>query len=98
MPLSFRNLGVQPSDPVHEWPTEAVQTALERGDLRDWQRLTAEIAESPWGTTARHVEEILSHSWPYGVAEAMELVIKRARERRAVANGTSSSQRDDPPH
>lgn len=83
MPLSFRNLNVRPSDPVDQWPTEAVQTALERGDLADWQRLTAEIRKAPWGTTARQVEEVLTHSRPYGVADAMEHVIERARTRQA---------------
>lgn len=84
MSLSFRNLNVSPSDPVDQWPTEAVQTTLERGDLGDWQRLTAQIRKAPWGTTARQVEEILTHSRPYGVAEAMEHVITRARARRAA--------------
>lgn len=84
MSLSFRNLNVSPSDPVDQWPTEAVQTALERGDLGDWQRLTTEIRKAPWGTTARQVEEILTHSRPYGVADAMEQVLARARARRAA--------------
>ena len=45
----------------------------------------------PWGRTARQVEEVLTHSRPYGVADLMETVISRARakveleERRAVA-------------
>jgi ribosome-binding protein aMBF1 (putative translation factor) len=39
----------------------------------------------PWGKTARQVEEVLSHSRPYGVAEAMETALSRARE-RAEAN------------
>ncbi len=43
MPLAFRNLTIQPSDPVDTWPTEAVQTALERGDLEQWRRLAFEI-------------------------------------------------------
>lgn len=81
MPLSFRNLTTDVSDPVTEWPTEAVQAALERGDLHDWHRLVAVIGRNPWGRTARQVEEVLSHSRPYGVAEAMETVIARARER-----------------
>lgn len=84
MSLSFRNLDVSPSDPVAQWPTEAVQAALERGDLGDWQRLTAVIREAPWGTTARQVEEVLTHSRPYGVAEAMEQVLTRARARRVA--------------
>jgi len=91
MPLAFRNVTANPSDPVADWPTEAVQAALERGDLEQWRRLTAEIKHHPWGRTARQVEEVLSHSRPYGVAELMESVIGRARaraedeERRTVA-------------
>jgi len=83
--LAFRNLTISPQAPVSQWPTEAVQTALERGDLADWHRVAAEIEASPWGTTARQVEEVLSHSRPYGVAEAMETVLSRARK-RAEAN------------
>jgi hypothetical protein len=91
MAVAFRNLTTDPSDPVSDWPTEAVQAALERGDLADWHRLAVEIEREPWGRTARQVEEVLSHSRPYGVAEAMETVIARARvraerrEREAVA-------------
>jgi DNA-binding transcriptional regulator YiaG len=91
MPLTFRNLTIDPSEPVANWPTEAVLAALERGDLADWHRLAAEIARQPWGRTARTVEEVLGFSRPYGVAEAMEAVVARARgraerrEREAVA-------------
>lgn len=85
MTLSFRNLTVEPSDPVCDWPTEAVQAALERGDLEHWQRLTAAIRQDPWGRTARQVEEVLTHSRPYGVAELMERVITRARDRAVAA-------------
>jgi ribosome-binding protein aMBF1 (putative translation factor) len=81
MTLAFRNLRISPRAPVSQWPSEAVQIVLERGDLADWHRLAAEIQASPWGTTARQVEEVLSHSRPYGVAEAMEAVVCRARER-----------------
>lgn len=81
MPLGFRNLTITPADPVTDWPTEAVQAALERGDLSDWQRLVAEIRRAPWGTTARQVEEVLTHSRPYGVAELMEAAVIRARRR-----------------
>jgi len=81
MALEFRNLTITPDAPVSEWPTEAVQAALERGDLADWHRIVAEIGASPWGRTARQVEEVLSHSRPYGVAEAIETVLSRARKR-----------------
>ena len=82
--LAFRNLTIAPDAPVSEWPTEAVQAALERGDLADWHRLVTEIRADPWGNTARQVEEVLSHSRPYGVAEAMETVLSRARDRAAA--------------
>lgn len=81
MALAFRNLTTTPDAPVSQWPTEAVQTALERGDLADWHRIASEVQADPWGRTARQVEEVLSHSRPYGVAEAMETILSRARER-----------------
>ena len=81
MALAFRNLTVTPDAPVPEWPTEGVQAALERGDLADWHRIVAEIRAHPWGKTARQVEEVLTHSRPYGVSEAMETVLSRARQR-----------------
>jgi|ERR1700722_15670291 DNA-binding transcriptional regulator YiaG len=81
MTLAFRNLTITPDTPVSLWPTEAVQTALERGDLADWHRIAAEVQADPWGKSARGVEEVLSHSRPYGVADAMETVLSRARER-----------------
>jgi DNA-binding transcriptional regulator YiaG len=78
--LAFRNLTITPEAPVSTWPTEAVQTALERGDLSDWHRIVAAIRDDPWGKTARQIEEVLSHSRPYGVTEAMETALSRARE------------------
>lgn len=91
MPLVFRNLAITPDAPVVSWPTEAVQIALERGDLDDWRRIVREIEREPWGWTARQVEEVLSHSRPYGVAELMESVLAEVRsvaeerERQEVA-------------
>lgn len=79
MALRFRNLTISPDAPVSAWPTEAVQTALERGDLDDWRRIAAEVRRDPWGRTARQVEEVLSHSRPYGIAELMEHVLDRSR-------------------
>jgi DNA-binding transcriptional regulator YiaG len=80
MALAFRNLTIMPDAAVAQWPTEAVQTAIERGDLADWHRIVVEIRADPWGRTARQVEEVLSHSRPYGIAEAMETALSRARE------------------
>lgn len=46
MSLAFRNVNVSPEDSVEIWSTEAVLTALERGGLGHWRRLTA----APLGT------------------------------------------------
>ena len=89
--LAFRNVDASPEDPVSQWPLEAIQTALERGGLSDWRRLADAIRAAPWGPVARRVEEVLTYSRPYGVAEALERAISRARkaaeesERDAVA-------------
>lgn len=89
--LAFRNVDASPDDPVDEWPVEAIQTALERGSLTYWRRLAKAIQAQPWGPVARRVEEVLTYSRPYGVANVMERVIADAREateadeRRAVA-------------
>jgi hypothetical protein len=89
----FRNVDASPEDPVSEWPLEAIQTALERGGLSHWRRLAEAVRAQPWGPVARQIEEVLTYSRPYGVAELMERVIADARddtaagERAAVAAG-----------
>ncbi len=90
--VRFRHVTTNPDDPVSTWPTEAVHAALERGDLDDWGRLTAEIGREPWGRTARQVEEVLSFDRPYGVAELMDEVIARARARAAVSERLEVAQ------
>jgi len=91
MPLAFRNVDARPEDSVGTWPTEAVRAALERGELGDWRRLVDQFRTDPWGRTARQIEEVLSHSRPYGVAELIEATLYQARrdaeaaERSAVA-------------
>jgi DNA-binding transcriptional regulator YiaG len=79
MTLQFRNLTVTPDAPVSTWPTEAIATALGRGDLDDWRRIVAELKADPWGRTARQVEEVLRHTRPYGVAALFETVLSHTR-------------------
>lgn len=80
MSLAFRNVDAAVSDPVDSWPQEALQAALERGDITHWRRIAAEIRARPWGRVARAVEEILSYSRPYGVAGLMDRAIAAARQ------------------
>lgn len=79
MTLTFRNLNISPDAPVAQWPAEALQTALERGELADWRRIAAEVRRRPWGQTAVRLEEVLSHSRPYGISDAMDRVLTDAR-------------------
>jgi DNA-binding transcriptional regulator YiaG len=89
--LAFRNVDTSADDPVASWPVEAIQTALERGGLSHWRQLVGAVRAQPWGPVTRSIEEVLTHSRPYGVANAMERAISRARldaeesERNSVA-------------
>lgn len=91
MTVAFRNVSSRPTDPVESWSTEAVQAAVERGDLTEWRLLVEAVGADPWGRTARQIEEVLAHSRPYGTAELLERAIATARarteaeERAAVA-------------
>lgn len=75
----FRNVDASVDDPVEEWPTEALESALERGSLAEWARIASAIRSRPWGPVARRVESVLRYSRPYGVDLLMDGVIARAR-------------------
>ena len=53
--------------------------------------MVAEVRRQPWGRTARQIEEVLSHTRPYGTAPLLEGAVERARadtqqaERSAIA-------------
>lgn len=89
--LRFRNVDADPADPVESWPFEALVTAIERGSIRDWARITRAIDDDPWGPPARDVELYLSYEHPPGVGPLLERAITRSRaqaehrERQAVA-------------
>lgn len=72
--------GHAPADrPVEFWPTSAIRSALQSGDITVWQRIVVAIKRDPFGRTARQVEEVLSHSDPAGVSKALTEVIIRSR-------------------
>lgn len=77
--LRFRNVDVDPSSPVASWPPEAIETALDRGTLADWRRLSAEIRRSPWGTVSRVVDEITGWGEHPGLDALMKEVVIGAR-------------------
>lgn len=65
--------------PVEFWPTSAIRSALETGDITIWQRIVVAIKRDPYGRTARQVEEVLEEARPYGISKALSEVLTRAR-------------------
>ncbi len=84
-PPPQRPAGEQPrpegnhDQPVEFWPTAAVRSALQSGDIDTWKRIAAALKRDPYGRTARQVEEILEGAPPYGISKALWEVLERAR-------------------
>lgn len=85
MALVFRNLDVSPTDPVEEWGSEGIVTAIERGGLDDWARITRAVQRDPWGEAAKDLEEALDLAQSPGVVATLRTVLDRARETEAEA-------------
>jgi hypothetical protein len=66
--------------PVEFWPTSAIRSALETGDITVWQRIVVAIKRDPFGRTARQVEEVLEHTEPLGISKALSEVLARSRQ------------------
>ena len=85
-PPVFRNVDSSPGEPVEQWPTEALESALDRGSLEQWARIAQAIRRQPWGRVARTVESVLLFSRPYGVDLLMERAIATARAEADAAD------------
>jgi hypothetical protein len=68
-----------PDQPVEFWPTVAIRSALQGGDIDTWKRIAAALKRDPYGRTARQVEEVLKGTRPYGISKALWEVLERAR-------------------
>jgi DNA-binding transcriptional regulator YiaG len=66
--------------PVEYWPTTAIRSALETGDISVWQRIAVAIKRDPYGRTARQVEEVLEAAPPQGITRALSEVMIRSRQ------------------
>jgi hypothetical protein len=66
--------------PVEFWPTAAIRTAVEGGDLAIWQRIVAAVKRDPYGRTARQIEEVLESTSSYGITTALGEILTRSRE------------------
>ncbi len=56
--MRFRNVEVDQSRPLDQWPAEAIETLIDRGVRSDWKRLVAAIGANPWGPAARTAETV----------------------------------------
>jgi hypothetical protein len=65
--------------PIEFWPTAAIRSALETGDIAVWQRIVVAIKRDPYGRTARQVEEVLEGAAPQGISRALTEALGRAR-------------------
>lgn len=68
-----------PDQPVEFWPTSAIRSALQGGEIATWKRIAAALKRDPYGRTARQVEEVLEGTRPYGISKALWEVLERAR-------------------
>ncbi len=68
-----------PDQPVEFWPTAAIRSALDGGDIATWKRIAAALKRDPYGRTARQVEEVLEGTRPYGISKALREVLASAR-------------------
>jgi DNA-binding transcriptional regulator YiaG len=80
MTMQFRNLDFDTTQPVDQWPAEAIETVMDRGSLSDWRQLAEAIRGNPWGAAARTTEIVAGWGEHYGVDALMLGVIRRARE------------------
>jgi len=65
--------------PVEFWPTAAIRSAMQGGDIDTWKRIAAALKRDPYGRTARQVEEVLAGTRPSGISKALWEVLERAR-------------------
>jgi hypothetical protein len=81
--LKFRNLEVDPSDPVEQWGPEGLLAAGDRGEVEDWARIYAAVDRDPYGGVAQTLlEDVAETASTRGVAEIM---VRHVHEARAQA-------------
>jgi DNA-binding transcriptional regulator YiaG len=80
MSLKFRNLDLDTTQPMDQWPAEAIETVIDRGSLSDWRQLAAAIRHNPWGPAARTAEAVTAWGEHYGADALIASVVRRARK------------------
>jgi len=88
MALRFRNIDVDPSDPVERWGFEGLLAAIDRGDLNDWRRVVAAVRRDPWGDVARHLVDVFKVAQDVGVVAALRRALAEVRRDAEQAEKT----------
>ncbi|MCB1027851.1 MAG: helix-turn-helix transcriptional regulator [Microthrixaceae bacterium] len=91
--LRFRNVDADPGDDVATWPFEAIVAVIDRGLIRDWQPVFAEIRRAPWGKVARSIERYLDESDHDRSTVLFQLAIERARLATEAAEKAEVAER-----
>ena len=81
--LQFRNINISPNDPVEQWGFEGLLTAIERGEVTDWNRIYKSLEANPYGKVSQELEEAIiatedSHLGE-GVAKMFSLALQQLR-------------------
>lgn len=84
--LRFRNVEVSVDAPVEEWGFEGLLAAVDRGDVGDWRKITAAVAEDPYGPVTEVLFEVLELAEDSGAAGALATAVEIIRERRTAAD------------
>jgi DNA-binding transcriptional regulator YiaG len=80
MSARFRNLDFDTTQPLDQWPAEAIETIIDRGSLSDWRQLAEAIRRNPWGPAARTTETITAWGEHYGADALLNNAIRHARQ------------------
>ena len=80
MSLQFRNVDFNATQPMDQWPAEAIETVIDRGSLSDWRQLAEAIRHNPWGPAAQTAATVVSWGEHDGVDALIAKVIRSARD------------------
>lgn len=78
--MRFRNVDIDPSRSLDEWPAEAIETIIDRGMRSDWRRLVTAIDANPGGPAARTAGTVASWGEHPGVDTLVLDAVARARD------------------
>ena len=78
----FRNIQATPHDAVTAWGFEGLLAAIERGSMKLWDRIAAEVRQRPYGKVARLLEdEVIDAVSPAGERELFRRILLHSRHR-----------------